>query len=84
MPSIMPIAAGSQLHRPIASDRSMAGIISDHTDAATITPAANPSKIFCSRAETVLRTNSTVEAPTIVPAKGIAKIDRVSIIVILS
>ncbi len=47
MPSADPPAAGSQPAIPWLSASSMAGISSDQTDAAIITPAANPMKIRC-------------------------------------
>ena len=77
MPPIMPIAAGSQLRLSKCSDSSSDGIISDHTDAATITPAAKPSRALCRREDTLLRTNSTVDAPSAVPKNGIAMIANV-------
>ncbi|MNV66061.1 hypothetical protein D3C71_1587950 [compost metagenome] len=43
-PNKNPIAAGTQLIFPADSDISIAGISSDHTDAAIIIPAANPRK----------------------------------------
>jgi hypothetical protein len=48
----------------------IAGMISDHTEAATITPAAKPRSAFCTRAETSWRAKSTDEAPSIVPNIG--------------
>ena len=74
------MAAGSQLRRPISSDSSIDGIMSDHTEAATITPAAKPMKIFWVRSSDLLRVKSTVEAPTSVPANGINIIDSQLII----
>jgi hypothetical protein len=47
MPSRKPIAAGITLHLPLSASISIAGISSDHTDAATITPDAKPSNVFC-------------------------------------
>ena len=44
----------------------MAGINSDHTEAATITPAANPRKILCTDALTSLRKKKTTDAPSVV------------------
>ena len=46
IPSKNPAAAGINAYFPISSDISIAGIRSDHTDAATITPDANPRSIF--------------------------------------
>jgi hypothetical protein len=46
MPSKNPIAAGRKESLPKLPDKSMEGIIKDHIDAATITPAAKPNKNF--------------------------------------
>ena len=46
MPNRKPTAAGTNASLPIGSDISIAGISRDHTDAATITPAANPERAF--------------------------------------
>ena len=46
IPSKNPAAAGINAYFPISSDISIAGIRSDHTDAATIPPDANPRSIF--------------------------------------
>ena len=59
--------------RPIDSDSSIEGIISDHTDAATITPAAKPSNALLSCDATLCRVNSTAEAPNTVPRNGIMR-----------
>jgi hypothetical protein len=75
----MPTAAGIQLSLPISADRSSAGIISDHTAAATITPAAKPIKALCRRAEVLSLVKSTVAAPNTVPTKGIAIIVKMFI-----
>ena len=48
MPAIKPTAAGTQGVTPWPSAMSMAGIISDQTEAAIITPDAKPSSSFCS------------------------------------
>ena len=81
MPSIIPTAAGTQLSLPISAERSRAGIISDHTAAATITPAAKPSNALCRRSEVLSLVKSTVAAPTTVPKKGIAIIVKIFIVV---
>ena len=57
----------------------MAGIMSDHTEAATITPAANPRSAFCTREETLSRVRKTNAEPITVPAKGMRSIGRISI-----
>ena len=51
IPNMKPVAAGTQLSLPRFADRSIAGIISDHTEAATITPAAKPKSVVCRRCE---------------------------------
>ena len=76
----MPTAAGIQLILPIGSDSSNEGIISDQTDAATITPAAKPRSALCIRDDTLWRASNTVEAPITVPRKGSATIVRVFIL----
>ena len=45
-PSANPPAAGKKASRPSAAAASMAGSSSDQTDAAVITPAAQPSSTF--------------------------------------
>ena len=45
---------------------SIAGISSDHTDAAIITPAANPRKMRCAFSEVCFLKNSTSDAPSAV------------------
>lgn len=49
MPSRKPVAAGMTDHAPLEASISMAGMRSDHTDAATITPDAKPRSDFCTR-----------------------------------
>ncbi len=46
MPATNPATAGNTFINPSESDISMAGISSDHTEAATITPAAKPMSDF--------------------------------------
>jgi hypothetical protein len=53
--------------------------MSDHTDAATITPAAKPSRALWMRDDTLLRANNTIDAPMAVPKNGIATIDNIFI-----
>ena len=43
------MAAGMTDHAPFVSSISMAGMSSDQTEAATITPDANPNNDFCRR-----------------------------------
>ena len=66
MPAMKPTAAGTMLDCAI----SMLGSSSDHTLAATITPLAKPSRVFCSRSGISLRMKKTKADPSIVPAKG--------------
>ena len=49
---------------------SIAGMISDHTDAATITPEANPSRTFCSSAGISRFMKNTKAEPRAVPRNG--------------
>lgn len=67
MPARNPTAAGTTLSRAISID----GISSDHTLAATITPLANPSSVFCSRSGMSFFMKKTNADPSIVPIKGI-------------
>ena len=50
----------------------MAGISSDHTEAATITPDAKPNSDFCSRADISSFMKNTKAEPSIVPSSGIS------------
>jgi hypothetical protein len=50
----------------------MAGISSDHTDAATMTPDANPSSDFCNRTDISFFMRKTKDAPNIVPNNGMS------------
>ena len=49
---------------------SMAGIRRDHTEAATITPEANPSRTFCTSAGMSFFMKNTKADPSVVPRKG--------------
>jgi hypothetical protein len=66
------MAAGSTAHLPSASHISIAGMSSDHTDAATITPDAKPSSDFCRRTDISLRIKKTKAEPSMVPSSGIS------------
>ena len=66
-----PTAAGRKASLPIESDISIAGIRSDQTDAATITPDANPSNAFCTSGFKSFFKKNTQAAPSVVPKKGI-------------
>ena len=71
MPKRKPTAAGRTDHLPLSASISMAGISSDHTDAATITPEAKPSSAFCKRTDISPRMKNTKAEPSIVPSRGI-------------
>ena len=62
-PKTNPPAAGTHPTCPAPSASSMAGISRDQTDAAIITPAANPRKIRWAEAVTCLRKKNTTAAP---------------------
>ena len=51
---------------------SIAGMSSDHTEAATITPEAKPSSDFWSRGDISSRMRKTNAAPSMVPNKGMS------------
>jgi len=50
----------------------------DHTEAATITPEANPSSAFCSSAGISFFMKKTKADPSAVPAKGIRRPIRIA------
>ena len=66
-----PITAGTNAHLPIALVCSIAGIIRLQTDAATITPAANPVKALWTAVLKFLFMKKTQPAPAEVPINGI-------------
>ena len=72
MPNRNPTAAGITLHLPLLTSISIAGISSDHTDAATITPDAKPNSDFCNRADISSFIKNTKAEPSIVPSNGIS------------
>ena len=72
IPNRNPTAAGSTDHFPLSAPMSIAGISSDHTDAATITPEAKPSKDFCNLADISFFIKNTKAEPSIVPSSGIS------------
>ena len=72
IPNRKPTAAGSTAHFPLSAPICIAGISSDHTDAATITPDAKPNNDFCSRADISSRMKNTKAEPSIVPSSGIS------------
>ena len=61
-----PPAAGIQPTWPASSARSMAGMSSDHTDAAIMTPAANPRNARWIAMLLRLRNRNTEAAPSVV------------------
>ena len=68
-PSANPPAAGSQPGWPASSACSMAGMSSDHTDAAIMTPAAKPKNTRWSSMLSRLRNRKTEAAPSVVMEK---------------
>ena len=73
IPNKNPTAAGNTDQAPLSTPISMAGINSDHTDAATITPDAKPSNNFCSRGDISSRMKKTNAAPSMVPQRGMSR-----------
>ena len=72
MPKAKPIKAGSQEILPRCRAKSIDGINSDQTEAAIITPAANPKRIFSVLGFILSFIKNTVKAPKLVPINGIA------------
>ena len=72
IPNRKPTAAGNTAHLPLSIPMSIAGISSDHTDAATITPDAKPNNDFCNRSEISFFIKNTKAEPSIVPSSGIS------------
>ena len=66
MPSTKPPAAGIHPMPPAFSASLIAGISRDHTDAAIITPAANPRKTLCIFILISPRNRNTIAAPSVV------------------
>ena len=73
IPSQKPTNAGTQARRPMADDSSIAGTMRLQTDAATITPAANPVSARSTAWLSRPRMRKTMAAPAVVPASGIAR-----------
>ena len=61
---------------------SIDGISNDHTDAAIITPEANPSKSFSTLIFILFFIKNTIAAPKVVPANGISNPINNSIFII--
>ena len=59
----------------------MAGIINDHTDAATITPDANPNRNFCINAGMSRFMRNTKDAPNAVPRNGIRSVAKIGFMI---
>ena len=59
----------------------MAGIINDHTDAATITPDANPNRSFCINAGMSRFMRNTKDAPNAVPRNGIRSVAKIGFMI---
>ena len=74
-----PTTAGTHAILPIALDSFIAGMSSDHTDAATITPEAKPRRMLRVRAANLSLRNSTDAEPIIVPTKGINNRGKISL-----
>ena len=72
IPSKNPTAAGIHAIFPCSSAISIAGINSDHTPAAIMTPDANPSNAFCIVGLISFLSKKTIPAPNVVPTKGIS------------
>lgn len=70
MPARKPTAAGMTDHLSIWLHIFMLGIRSDHTEAATITPEAKPSRAFCSSGGMSFFMKNTKPEPNIVPVRG--------------
>lgn len=71
IPRANPTAAGINASFPSPSAISIDGISSDHTEAATITPAAKPKSVFCTSGLIWFFIKNTQAAPRVVPKKGI-------------
>ena len=64
------MTAGNMRVSPSVPLISIDGINNDQTDAATMTPEANPNNIFCTSAGICRFSRNTQAAPNAVPAKG--------------
>ena len=71
MPSQKPRKAGRNESFPIPADCSTAGISKLQTEAATITPAAKPVRLRCTRSLSDFFMKNTHAAPSEVPRNGI-------------
>ena len=57
---------------PCSCAKSIEGIKRDHTDAAIITPDANPKSVFSNPLFILFFIKNTIADPSVVPIKGIA------------
>ena len=71
IPNIKPTAAGTQAAFPCSSAISMDGINNDQTEAAIITPDANPNRIFSTFLFSLFFIRNTIAEPSVVPKNGI-------------
>ena len=79
IPKMNPTVAGNHEIIFCSSAISIDGISKDHIDAATITPAAKPSKIFSIFSFIFFRIRKTIPDPKVVPINGIIKPKKVFI-----
>ena len=70
MPVKKPPTAGSHSLWPSSRAMSIAGIKSDHTEAAIIMPDAKPISAFCVLSPSSRRMKNTIAAPNVVPISG--------------
>lgn len=83
MPSQNPTTAGRNESLPSPADCSMAGISRLQTEAATITPAANPVRMRCTLSLREFFIKKTQAAPKDVPRNGIRIPQNASIVNLL-
>ena len=73
MPNTKPMAAGRTWAMPsVWLMKPMLGSSNDQTEAATITPEANPSRVFCTRGFISCFIVKTKAEPKTVPSTGIS------------
>ncbi len=73
IPAANPAKAGAKARRPKEADMSIAGIKSDQTLAATMTPAAKPKRPRSRLSFILPFKKKTVAAPSVVPKNGRAR-----------
>ena len=78
-PRRKPPPAGTQGASPCSSAISIAGIKSDQTEAAVMTPAANPRKTRCTAGEISFRNKNTIAAPATV-ARQVNPVPSIAIV----